>query len=255
MDVSLIAELFSFSFPGLNPVNKKTKDALKQLRNDRNTTDHSDENEEDEELYSSSFLELQNLRQFVAIVDKYEKTISDAKRLQYRQKYTSLIDTLKDKLDEERIELIQRKKQIEKDVKTILESDDPKKEWNKFYDYYMMQHVRGREDPCFEDNIKKYNAFVVLASDSGIVDAHILAADYYISIKNYSEAERRLRMSYDSTNNFEEREVEDIISTINIIMTLKKETLSDEMIEIMEGFKTKGFNIEKNSNGLYALAK
>lgn len=254
MDVTLIAELFSFRFTGRNPVDKKTKDALMQLRNDRNTTDHSDENEEDEELYSRSLFALENLKNFIKAVDKYETSISDVKRLQYRQKYTSLIDTLKDKLDEERIELIQRKKQIEKDVKTILESNDPKKEWDNFYDYYCMQHSKGRQVPCFEDNIMTYYDFVVLASDSGIVDAHILAADYYISIKNYSEAERRLRMSYDSTTNYDKGYIHSFLGTVNTII-IRNNPITKGIIEMIDSFKTKGFNIEKKSNGLYALAK
>ena len=87
MDVTLITELVIAKFNGMDAVQKSTKDALIQLRDDRNLTNHSNENEDPDELYLRGLLALCNLRFFIRTVDKAEVTIADNSRLSYRQKY------------------------------------------------------------------------------------------------------------------------------------------------------------------------
>ena len=107
MDVTFISELL-YSCPEIAPSDKRTKMAMSTLTDNRNAQDHSGENEDDEELYLRGLLDLVNLRNFIRTVDKYETTISDEKRLNFRKDYAKKIDDLKDLLDEERITLIQK---------------------------------------------------------------------------------------------------------------------------------------------------
>lgn len=69
-------------------------------------------------------LSLCNLRSFVKAVDKFEINIDDADRLNYRNKYIPQIEELMDILDEERIALIQRTKDIIKDINRLLSCSD-----------------------------------------------------------------------------------------------------------------------------------
>ena len=123
MDVTFITQVVCFC-SSIVSVQKQTKDALTKLRDDRNLTNHSNENEEDEELYLRCLLSLCNLRSFVKAVDKFEINIDDADRLNYRNKYIPQIEELMDILDEERIALIQRTKDITKDINRLLSCSD-----------------------------------------------------------------------------------------------------------------------------------
>ena len=245
MDITIISELLHGckSFIKAAP---KVVEAIETIRNDRNSKDHSGENEDPEELYLEGLLALCSLRSFVRTVDKYERGISDEDRLLYRQKYIADINTLKEILDEERIELVQKTKAMDLDIQKILQSKRPLETWIKIEKYYMDKYWEVHNDP------DSYFEFVVYASDSGIIYAHDEAANYFAEKKDFQETERRLYMFYkafaeksDCTN-----QMRSIIDTINICL-LKGCVMCDGFIELVEKIKDLGFNITQADNGLY----
>lgn len=249
MDVTLITELVIAKFNGMDAVQKSTKDALIKLKDDRNLTDHSNENEEPDELYLRGLLALCNLRFFIRTVDKDEVTISDNDRLSYRQKYIVEIDSLKSILDEERIELIQCNKAIDRDIQRVLDSIDPQKTWLDIDKIYTDRYWK------LEKNPQKYYNFIVRASDAGIPYAHYDAVSYFhLFIKDYTELERRLIMLYHSKPNLSKFEVKHIITAINALIKNGYEMTSG-LNEIINSFLKKGYKIEKTSDGFYQIPK
>lgn len=252
MDVTLIAALIIYNkFPGIEKVKKETQEAMHEVKNDRNLTNHSGENEEPDELYLRGLLSLCNLKKLVRTIDKYEVDIDKNTRLSYRQKYIKEIDELKDLLDEERIELIQIDKEIDKDIKRILESNNVR---GTFVSVMTAYHKHYCNFDYFENGIfYRYDYFFVRASDAGIVYAHSMAADYFIRKLDYTEAERRLRMLYDAIIKGD-CSVYEVLSLFNGILK-KGLALTEGMNEMINGLRHKGFNIEKNQEGLYVLTK
>ncbi len=248
MDITFICELVIAKFEDTVRVKSITRKALKLIREDRCDRAHSDENEEQEELYLCGLLALCNLRNFIRTVDRYELSIEDSCRLSFRQKYMPKIEQLKAKLDEERIESIQWNKSITQDIRRILESTDPQKTWIKVEKIYMDRYWKLEKDSqkCFE--------FFVRASDAGIPAAHLLAADYYILMKNYAEAERRLFMCYSGSTEFSTPDVHTFLETINF-MVVHKVQPSEGILKMILGLQEKGFKIEKGNNGIYKLTK
>ena len=248
LDVTLMTELVVARFMGIS-VDKATRSALIELKDNRNITNHSSENEENDELYLRGLLALCNLRDFVRTVDKKETDIDDEKRLAYRQKYIPKIEELKELLDEERIELVQKEKSMRKDIQRVLDSDDPYVMWGEisklYFDRYSMVE---RNDQGFHD-------FIVCASDAGVEFPNSEAADYFaFVVKDPTEAERRLWMLYNSENNTYGGYASQILDTINWYIKLGG-VITDGMKELIKTLTESGFNIEKSDDGLYELAK
>ena len=251
MDVTLITELveanFRGKFPGIKSVEDVTRIALKELRDDRNRTNHSNENEEADELYLCGLLALCNLREFVRTVDKVEKGIDDEQRLAYRQMYIPKIEELKGLLDDERIELIQKKKNMRKDVQRVLESDDPRT-WEEVSWLYLNRSK-------LERNKDLLNEFMVCASDAGLEQGHFSAALYFMyPLRDYKEAERRLFMLYNSKSEHTSYDARELLSAINFYLELGNE-ITVGMQEIIDGLSERGFNIEKSEGGFYGLVE
>ena len=120
------ADNYRPAYEKMRDIGIETREALTKLRDDRNLTNHSNENEDAEELYLRGLLSLCNLKNFVKAVDKNEVRIDDEERLAYRSKYIPKIEELTDILDEERIELIQRAKDIRKDINKLFACKDEK---------------------------------------------------------------------------------------------------------------------------------
>lgn len=245
MDVTFITELVVARFMGIS-VDKATRNALIEVKDDRNITNHSGENEEADELYLRGLLALCNLRHFIRTVDKKETSISDEKRLAYRQKYIPKIEKLKDLLDEERIELVQKKKDMLKDIQIVLDSDDPLGAWVKAEELYMDRYYK------FERNPQRFYDFMVMASDAGIGYAHSGAATYFAIEKDIEEAERRLFMMYNSDEAMGGRNIYEIIGFINVQIQVGRK-VTDGMLEIIKGLIDQGINIIKTDDGLYEI--
>ena len=148
-------------------------------------------------------------------------------------------------IDEERIELIQWNKKIDRDIQRVLERTNT---WSDINKIYWNRYLTLEKIP------QKYYDFIVRASDAGILQAHLIAADYYILTKNYAEAERRLFMCYSGSAEFSTPDVHTFLETINSMVDHKVQP-SEEILKMILGLQEKGFKIEKGNNGIYKLIK
>ena len=247
MDVTFITQVVCFC-PSVVTVHKQTREALTKLRDDRNLTNHSNENEDAEELYLRGLLSLCNLKNFVKAVDKNEVRIDDEERLAYRSKYIPKIEELTDILDEERIELIQRAKDIRKDINKLLACKDEKTRlclWCDISKLYMDREWK------LEKNPERYNEFMVKASDAGISQAHSYAATYFQHMKkDYVEMERRLRMLYDAYEKVSAGDAKNIIDSINWYLA-EGNMITLGMLKMVEGIIDLGFPVMKAEDGIF----
>jgi tetratricopeptide (TPR) repeat protein len=251
MDVTFISEIVH-GCRSIAPTDERTRKSIEQLTEDRNLTNHSNENEEDEELYLRGLLALCNLKRFIRTIDKFETTITDDKRSEYRSYYAKKIEELKDILDEERIRIIQKRKDIERDIRRVLDCTDEKqrlKVWCELEKLYMDRYWK------LENDYERFNEFNVAASDAGIVEAHGMAINYFFLInKDYVEGERRLYMLYESYDLLPAYESKSIIDSINFYLAQKNE-LTDGMNNLIKHIIDQGYPIEKNENGFFIWSK
>jgi hypothetical protein len=243
MDVSFICVIINYC-GSIAKTQPKTRDALKKLTGDRNATGHSDANEDDEELYRRGWRDLDNLREFVNTVDLVESSIEDGARLSYRQKYISEIDHLMDLLDEERIELLQYRKNIQKDIQKVLNSDYPLKTWNEVHDMYMKKYFLQ------EKNLEKFAEFVIAAADAGIPYAHSLAIDCFIVKENYLEAVRRLKLLFETHDKLPIDEARMITDAMYWI-TSKSGYFNEDMEMMIKSIQTQGYPVALSDEGIY----
>lgn len=243
MDVTFICVVINYC-GAIAKTQYKTREALKKLTEDRNVTGHSNANEDDEELYLRGLLDLCNLRDFVKTIDQVETDIDDDARLNYRQKYINEIAQLMDLLDEERIELVQQRKNIDKDVQRILNSDNPQKAWLDTMEIYSKKYISQEKDH------EKYAAFIIAASDAGIVNAHSLAADWFIIIKkDYPEAVRRLKLLFDAYDKLPAYEAKTIIDSL-YVLTSHSNYFDEDMKKMIMAIKELGYPVDKTDSGV-----
>lgn len=246
MDVTFIAEVL-YGCRTIAPVQENTRKAIKALTEDRNLTDHSNENEEDDELYLRGLLALCNLRTFVRTVDRFETSIDDSRRMEYRTLYLSKIEHLKNTLDDERIQLIQRIRNFDKDIQRILDSSNPANTWIDI-EYLYMNRYKLEKDP------EPWLEFTVRASDAGVPYAHLNAVDYYIEKKDYAEAEHRIWMLLNDNTEPLGYRVHSIIDKLNTCLSQGLAVLED-MHKLLEDINSKGFNIKVNTSGYLYIEK
>ncbi len=243
MDVSFIYVVINFC-PAIAKTMPKTREALRKLTEDRNATGHSSANESKEELYRRGLFDLNNLQDFIKTVDTVEIRIDESDRLAYRQKYIKEIDKLMELLDNERIELIQRKNDLNKDIQRILSSDNPFIAWHETMGLYMERFLKQEKD------YEKYAEFIIAASDAGIAQAHDLAIHWFIVKNNYPEAERRVKILFDTFKELSPYEAKSIIDILNTIL-LRKKSISEEMKQLVEQIRKQGYSVEVTETGLY----
>ena len=247
MDVTLISEIIH-GCGTIAHTDNRTRICIEQLTEDRNLINHSSENEEPEELYLRGLLALCDLRKFIKTVDKYETSIDDVVRINYRSTYVKKIQELQDILDEERISLIQKRKNIAKDIKKLLNCTDEKQRlslWIQLEQLYTDRYwkLEKDEDMC--------NEFTIAASDAGIREAHSNAASYFFWIKkDYAECERRLFILYESYDALPVREAKDIIDMINAYL-MQGNLLTTGMDKLVRMIMEQGYQIEKNKEGYF----
>ena len=247
MDVSLIYELVASQFPGINPIKKETFLALKQVKGDRNTKDHSSDNEDDEEIYLCGLLDLCDLRTFVRTVDDKEKTIQDKDRRAFRQKNIRKIETLKNLLDEERIELLHACNDIDEDIQKILDSPDQPKTWIEICGLYMKRaSVSGKQ--------KELELFFQRASDAGIRFAHLYVTMYAAEKRDYKEYVKRALMHLETCTELHKNDVFHFVIDINnFIKEDNKLSKREEILHIVDEINKKGFDIMIGDDGLLKL--
>lgn len=242
MDVSIIVQIVCFC-GSIVSVHKQTREAIRKLKDDRNATNHSNENEENEALYLRGLLSLCDLRSFIRTVDRCEVSIPDEERVEYRRKYTAKIDELKSTLDEERIYLVQRTKQIDIDIQTILESEDRHQSWAQIMDLY------NKESQISKDN-SLLNLFVVRASDGGIEEAHGYAVVYFMMIEhNSSEGERRMEWLFDQDGHISVADAHLITDQITHYLWMNN-TVTEGMLQMLKRIASAGYPVEMTDNGV-----
>lgn len=247
MDVTFISEIVH-GCRSIAPTNEKTRKGIEQLTEDRNLTNHLNENEEGEELYLRGLLALCNLKSFIRTVDKFETTIDDEKRIKYRSNYSKKIDELKDILDEERICLIQKRKEIDRDIQRILNCNSEKQRlnvWCELSKLYMDRYWK------LEKDYDRYNEFMVKASDAGIREAHNDAANYFfLKKKDYVEGEKRLFMLFDSFEKLPASVAKSIMDTLNDYL-LQGNVLTEGMAKLIDGIVEQGYPISRRDDEVY----
>lgn len=248
MDVSLIVEVL-YDLKDVFPAERNTIYSINKVKADRNAKGHSCENEDLEELYLQGLLNLVNLRRFVVDVDKYEVSIADEYRLDFRRKYIPLIDRLKETLDDERIESLHAAKQIDRDISKILQSKNPDATWLQVWELYM------NRDWKLEKNPQGFTNFLVKASDAGIKYAHSGAMDYFLFIqKDYVEVERRMVMLLGAYAKLPIHEMKSVLDAINTYV-IGGNSVTTGMVAIIERIKAQGYDIVSNDDGTYSWNK
>lgn len=258
MDVSLIRTITSYwnsrSYRDVNfnyaPMKSQTLDALKNVKEDRNDYDgHSSGNEDEEELYLQGLLSLVNLQQLVKTIDRKELNIPDNDRLAFFQKYMGKITSLKDTLDEERIELVQKTKEIDWDIQQIKNSKDPLKTWVNIHKIYDDRAITYRDDDKEKQRLQE---FCIRASDAGIQYAHSYAADYFILILDDPvEATKRLQLLLESEPNLTWQTCKSVIDSINVILIRGHEP-TEELLQLIGYIKNHGHAVDER-DGRYIL--
>ena len=236
MDTAFISNLIRFS--SVINTTASTKKAIAEVASDRNLYGHTSENEEAEELYLRALLSLVILRKFICTIQVKEMHIDENVRLAYRQKYIQLIQGLMDVLDSERIELIQRDKDIDKDIQKVLNSETPEITWCKLEEKYSQIYWKLEKDP------DRYFDFVIRASDAGIQSAHSLAAGAYICREQYDLATQKIILLYNSYDKLPPYLVDSTVRDINTIIYHTKKC-PQAFEKIIEDLVTKGAKIEK----------
>lgn len=243
MDVTIIYEIIKKR--KIASVERSTFFALQQLKDDRNLTQHSSCNEEADELYLRALLSLCDIRSFVRTVAEDEFSIDESIRLDFRRKYIREIEKLMSIIDEERIAIIQRKKDIDRDIQRILESNDPEKDWLDTYESYdRRRRIDGDYGPITE--------FCLRSSDAGLSIAHQFASSYAGIKKDWEEYNKRLMLEYDSINKEEDiskMDMHSILSGINCYIFDHSE--SDTIRKILDDLQSRGYIIQKNPRGFY----
>lgn len=243
MDVTAISMIIQYC-PDVTTACGSTKDAVRQLTLDRNVTFHSSENEPDDELYLRGILSLYNLRTFVSSVDMCETSIPDPIRQDFRIRSIKKIESLKEILDDERIELVQINKQMNKHINMILSSDNPLDKWVDIRKFYWDQDTlteNGHHDLDI--------TFVLKASDLGVKEAHIPAAIY--CNKDLKSFEHRLLLAYNATiTNRNDLIAVGIVNEINHYLSKRYEhILTEQMQIIINGLIEKGYPVTISDDG------
>ena len=235
MDITFMSEIVHTCKAIMKPVTQKLIRAIEQLAEDRNLTNHSNENEEEEELYLRALLALCGIRKFINSVDEAE-VIDDAARLKYRNIYMAKLYDLMEVIDKERIELVQKNRQIEDDIRKILTSEKPDLKWLDIYKLYLERYWIQDKD------YSTYNEFVIKASDAGITNAHYMAAQVFLLLGNYQEMEKRLFLVYERSDGMDLTDTKNIIDTINQYLS-KGNEMTEGMLKLVACIMEQGYQV------------
>ena len=242
-DISVISVIIQYNNK-LAPTQPKTKNAIDQVRRDRNEIKHPNENEDSEELYLRGLIALINLRTFVKTVDEFETTIDDEVRASFRKNSLAKIEELKDTLDDERISLIQKYKEMDRHIAQMLDSNNDIKTWISIKELYRRKgELEGNKNLVFE--------FCERASNAGVPRAHYEATLYALLKEDYEDVLRHFLMTY---NSFKQKQdhvgVNNILDIINMYYN-GTGIVCDEMKQIISELKEMGHDITQKDYGHY----
>lgn len=240
MDVSIIAVVVKYCKELTQPLDYRTIDLLSRLKDDRNITDHSDENERPEELYLRGLVALCDLRNFVRTVFRFETNIDEQSLLGYYNKYINLVDDLQELIDDERIELIQKKKKRKEDIQLIKNSQNKSFMWNQLFESYIKESMLRNDQT-------EYIAFITEAAEAGVIQAYSSAADHFYSIKEYDMAEKYLSYLYSNRQELKTDAME-IMKLANIYINKLSKKAGNGFSMITE-LINEGYKIIKTDDG------
>ena len=243
MDITIInAIIVHHNKELLNSIQQDTINAFLKIKDDKNDMSHANDNEDDSELYSQSFKFLRNIKEFIRTVDEKEiNSIDNTNRQAFLQKYSKEIKELEKTIDKERFETNHTYYKIEKDIKTILESDNKQMVWNLLFESYS-------KGLLLEGGEKEYCAFIVEAAKAGIIQAYEYAADYYIQIeKDYDMAEKYLYYLYE--NKVNERYNVQLMMTLADIYLHNLSKHKGDGHAVINSLIDDGYNIQKTPKG------
>ena len=172
---------------------------------------------------------------FIKTVDLSESTIPNDDRLAFRAKWMSKAEELKIQLDEERIELVQIQKEIDRDIRVVKDAKDVHEKYIKYY-----------------RNTDRYNKFMVAASNERIAFAHSDAALIFLQKHDYDEFFRRLQMLYASNSSLCKGDVFSVLEDLNFYLSLGNEE-NEQFKSVIEHLKNFGFDIYQNQGGYYKI--
>lgn len=242
MDISAMHVAVAFGDNLVRRIHKETLYSLRRLKKTRGSLlAHSNGNEDEEDLCRRALLALCELRSFIETVDNKEMSIPDSDRKAFRKKYGQAVDELEKILDNERIGLLDRKKEIAKDIKRIKDSKDVLAEYIKIDKQYFDQMQK-------DENSQKYFEFVMMASEEGIIEAHASAALALIYNKDFTEAEHKLVELY---NEYDHPELPNHVafSIVNIVNELQEHnySISEAFAKQIEEMKSNRYHIERDN--------
>ena len=240
MDVTFITMLVNYC-ENIVEVSNNTKQALHVVNKDRNISSHSNDNEKEEELYLRALIALLNLKDFVRVVDEEETTIKDEERSNFRKKYIPQIDSLMEQLDDERIVLVQKRKEIVRDITEVINSDNPTHAWWIKWDEYDKRYRKKDFD--------NYARFIRIASDYGIEDAHMMAATFCLGQEkadpvDYSKRIIKALKAWETKKELNREKVNEILSSIN--RYIEKHTKAKEIEDIIKQIRDIGYDVEED---------
>jgi len=244
MDVSFILQVIFYCQESISTISPETKNALRIVGADRNYMGHPSENEAVEELYQEGISALYNLEKLIKTFDRNETDIDYTARTEFRDKYITLIKSLKGTLDDERIEFVQREKEMDKDISNLLNSKKPLNTWVKIKERYGFNH------PVNNDTLLKFCEFAVKASEAGVKEAYEDATIYYFSIKKYDKVEEMLSLIYKISNGKNVNDMHFIIDQICHYQKLGKE-LTDSMSKLLFDIESQGYPLYQSKEGYF----
>lgn len=247
MDVTFLVELV-MNCRTIIHIQKATRNALLNIKDDRNLEGHSNQNEPEEELYMRSLSALYNLKRFIETVDMKETSIDDSLRKAYRQKYSKKIEELKVIINNEHLNSIWLIKNMDRDIEKVLRCENQSSEWSKVSKMYRDRYWYLEEERGI------YFEFCVRASDAGVIAAHSDAVDYFRLIGDYDEMERRMFMMYQAYELMPPLEVKHFLYRINNYFD-NTGIITDGMRKIIDGMRKQGNKIIQTDEGYFQRVK
>ena len=247
MDVSFIVVIVQFCSKCsiVHSIQRSTLSSLIALRDDRNIKCHSSDNEPIEVLFDNCHVSLRLLKTFIERVNENETFINDTTRLSYIKKYYDKIESLQKHIDKKYLSLVQWQIDVESDIQSIKSSDNQLATWTTINRKYLdLYHT-------IDQYKEKYYPFVIAASNAGIIYAHLLTANYYISINsNPSEAEYRMLQFYKAYKDLPQYEAKELVDCIHVYQ-LNNNSITPQIEQILEGIRSQGYSIGLTEDGIY----
>ena len=252
MDATAIIAVIKYS--GIVIVARSVKDELDIIRKDRNASlPHLNSNEKNDELYLRGIISLLNLMDLIRIIDNEETSIDETLRKDFRQKYIVELEKLKNLLDDERIRYVVMRREVEKDIKAIMDASTPQKEWvfRNLMESYHALNMAKRHDEYTQE---KVYLFYTMASEAGIKEAYSMASNIIVFRGNASDLEKQLkRMLDDEEQDRSQTVIEDINHYLDYNLTGKQNDITEGLLDIIEIVRKKGHSVVKNEQGKYVI--